>query len=124
MSVDSTSGPHVAVLIGFLPNHRSKHCNLSYGYNATLQSSSLSVKEGDYKIEYALHPLVAGVTYNYNVSCSVVFELDGHVSEFTDQGMFTAGIDLTLLNEEIHTEFYIIVRKQVLLSLKYVPISL
>ena len=94
MSVDSTSGPRVLIVITFLPHHKRKECHLTYGANTSLHSSSSSIHEQHNKIEYTLDPLIAGVTYDYNVSCTVDMELDEQVSEFrfTNRGRFSTGI--------------------------------
>ena len=75
VSVDATTGPHVSVSIQLPPHHHNKHCTLVYGLNSTLQSTSASVREDGYEIEYTLHPLIAGMTYGYSVSCSVEFRM-------------------------------------------------
>ena len=92
--VDSITGPHVSVIIGFPQNHTRKSCNLTFGYNDTLQTSALSSREDGDEIEYALHSIVAGQTYAYSLECSVDIRVDGNVSEmkFTDQGNFKAGM--------------------------------
>ena len=97
--MDSTTGPRVLIVIIFLQNHKRKECHLTYGANTTLQSSSSSFREQHNKIEYTLDPLIAGVTYDYNVTCTVDMELDEQVSEFrfTNRGMFLTGIQLRKL---------------------------
>ena len=97
--MDSTTGPHVLIVITFQPNHKRKECHLTYGANTTLQSSSSSIREQQHEIEFTLDPVVAGVTYDYMVSCTVDMELDKQVSEFrfTNKGMFSTGIQLRKL---------------------------
>ena len=99
VNVDATTGPHVSVLIQLPPHHQSKHCSLIYGPNSTL---SASVREDHNEIEYTLHSLIAGVTYDYNVFCSIVFEMDHKTDEFifTDKGTFTPGVS------DMHDEMY------------------
>ena len=94
VSVDVTTGPHVSVSIQLPPHHQSKHCSLIYGPNSTLQNISASVREDHNEIEYTLHSLIAGVTYDYNVFCSIVLEMDHKTAEFifTDKGTFTPGV--------------------------------
>ena len=94
VKVDSITGPHVSVVVRFPQNHTSKRCNLTFGYNDTLQTSALSSREDGDEIEYPLHSVVAGQTYAYSLECSVDIIADGDVSEmkFTDQGNFKAGM--------------------------------
>ena len=104
VNVDATTGPHVSVLIQLPPHHmyQNKNCSLIYGLNSTLQNTSASVREDHNEIEYTLHPLIAGVTYDYYVFCSIVFEMDYKTAEFifSDKGTFTPGIS------DMHDEMY------------------
>ena len=99
MSVDATTGPHVSVSIQLPPHHQNKHCTLVYGLNSTLLSTSSSVREEGYEIEYTLHPLIAGMTYGYNVSCSVEFRMGKkvHTFKFSENGTFIPGITLLVI---------------------------
>lgn len=91
VSVDSTTGPYVTIIITFPPHHVNKSCSLLYGLNTTVQSTIF--REYDYTIQYTLiQPLIAGLTYSYKVSCSVVNEIDQIEFKFVEMGSFTPGI--------------------------------
>ena len=117
VSVDATTGPHVSVSIQLPPHHQNKHCTLVYGLNSTLQSTSSnsSVREDGYEIKYTLHPLIAGMTYGYNVSCSVEFRefrmgKKVHVFKFTENGTFIPGISYMHSVLVMHTHAVLVIR--------------
>ena len=88
--VDYITGPHVSIVIRHTVSHHNKivNCNISYGENATFEYNITYGMETAYK----LPQLMAGVTYNYQVTC---FIEDGQTTKnyfFRDTGSFAPGI--------------------------------
>ena len=95
MSIDTSTGPAVVIFINPLPPQTTKECVLSYGPNSTFEKNSTFTGK-DVELSYQLPPLIAGATYNYKLTCSMV-QNGRNEKLFTDTGSFPTGIGNTSL---------------------------
>ena len=70
MTIDSSTGPSVSIFVEQLPQKKSNKCTIRYGSIYADSENSSKIMGNGSEISYQFPPLIAGATYNYEISCS------------------------------------------------------